>query len=103
MTIEALAISFLAGLATGGLYFAGLWKTVETGLKSDWAVAWFAGSLFVRIGLMLGVFWIASQYRADRLLACLAGFVLARFIAIRMISPHQPRVVHHGGSNETCA
>jgi F1F0 ATPase subunit 2 len=45
---------------------------------------WFLGSLLLRTGIVLAGIYFVSGGRWDGLLACLAGFVIARFIVTRL-------------------
>lgn len=79
---EQLAL-VLAGLAGGGLgmlFFGGLWWTVRKGVSSKRPALWFLGSLLLRTGIVLAGFYLISGGHWERLLACLLGFVIARFI-----------------------
>lgn len=75
-----LVLAGMAGLLLGALFFGGLWWTVRKGLSSKQPVLWFLGSLLLRTGIVLAGFYLISGGRWERLLACLLGFVIARFI-----------------------
>ncbi len=68
------------GFLLGTLFFAGLWWTVRKGLSSKRPALWFGVSLLVRTGLVVAGFHLAAGGRRERLLACLLGFVAARFV-----------------------
>lgn len=74
-------VSFAAGVACGAFFFGGLWWTVRAVVSSKRAPLWFCASLLVRTAVVLGVFYVASALRWERLLACLLGFVSARALA----------------------
>ena len=74
----------LAGLALGGIFFGGLWWTVKRGLQSKNPATWFLLSLMVRIGITLAGFYFVGRGHAERMVACLVGFILARFIIERI-------------------
>jgi F1F0 ATPase subunit 2 len=82
-----LAPAGVAGLALGAVFFAGLWWTVRKGVASRHAAAWFLGSLMVRSGIVLAGFYVAAGDDWERLLACLLGFTLARFLVTRLAGP----------------
>jgi len=78
-----LAPDGVAGLALGALFFGGLWWTVRKGIASEHPAAWFLGSLVVRSAIVLAGFYFVAGDHWHRLLACLLGFTLARFIVTR--------------------
>jgi F1F0 ATPase subunit 2 len=86
-----LPIAF-AGALLGAVFFGGLWWTTRKAALSVQPAAWVGGSLLLRMAIVLpGFYWIGDG-RWDRLLACLLGFVVARFVISRRItrSPHAP-------------
>ncbi len=85
----ALAPAAPAGFLLGVLFFAGLWWTVRRGMSSQRPALWFSGSLLLRMSLAAaGVCWVAGG-RWQRLVLCLAGFVLARLAVTRWTRPAQ--------------
>jgi F1F0 ATPase subunit 2 len=82
-----LASAGCAGMLLGAVFFGGLWWTVRRGLSSQRAAIWFLGSLLLRTSISLAGFYFVSGGQWDRLLACLLGFVGARFIATRLSHP----------------
>ena len=93
---EALAM-LLAGLAggvLGAIFFGGLWWTVSKGLTARQPAFWFFGSMLLRTGIvLLGFYFVANQH-FGRLLPCLLGFVMARFVVMQVTRPaSEPRPV----------
>lgn len=78
-----------AGVLLGAFFFGGLWWTVRRGLSSPRPALWFSGSLLLRTAVVLAGFYAVSDGRWGKLLACLAGFVLARLIVARLTRPAQ--------------
>jgi F1F0 ATPase subunit 2 len=78
--ILALAFAWLAGAALGAVFFGGLWWTVHKGLSSQQPVAWFAGSLLLRMTITLGGFYLVMGSCWQRLLLCSLGFIMARLL-----------------------
>ena len=76
-------LASLAGLALGIIFFGGLWWTVQKGLSSQQAALWFSGSLLLRTGIAVTGFYFVSHGEWPKLLACLLGFLLARFAVTR--------------------
>lgn len=73
-----------AGGVLGGLFFGGLRWTVRRALASKHAALWFLSSLLLRTGITVGGFYFVSGGQWLRLLACLTGFTIARFIVVRL-------------------
>ncbi len=72
-----------AGVLLGALFFGGLWWTVRRGLSSTRPVLWFLGSMLTRTSLtVIGFYWVGGN-NLSRLLACLAGFAIARAVVSR--------------------
>ena len=87
-----LALALVAGVLLSALFFGGLWWTVRKGISSKQPAPWFLGSLLLRTGSILAGFYFVSGGHWERLLACLLGFVIARFIVTRLTGPP---VDHH--------
>lgn len=80
------ALALIAGALLGAFFFGGLWWTVQKGAASDRPAVWFLGSLLLRAGLILAGFYYVSQGHWSRLVACLLGFMLARFIVVKWLT-----------------
>jgi F1F0 ATPase subunit 2 len=87
-----LALALVVGVLLGAIFFGGLWWTVRKGVSSQQPAPWFLCSLLLRTGIILAGFYFVSGGHWDRLLACLLGFVIARFIVTRLTGPP---VEHH--------
>jgi F1F0 ATPase subunit 2 len=74
----------MAGLVLGAIFFGGLWWTVRKGVLSKSPACWFIGSLLVRMSVVLAGFHWVGRGDWERLAACLLGFVIARFMVMRM-------------------
>lgn len=72
------------GLVLGAVFFGGLWWTVRQGVSSARPVLWFAGSMLLRTGIVLAGFYFVGGGQWQRLLGCLLGFVIARFLVMRL-------------------
>lgn len=77
-------LAAIAGTAIGMIFFGGLWWTVRRGLSSRRPALWFLGSLLLRMGLAVTGFYFVGNGQWQRLLACLLGFIVARFIVLRI-------------------
>ena len=80
----SLLVVAIAGALLGGVFFGGLWWTVKKALTSDQAAWWFLGSMLLRTGVAVTGFYFIGQGDWRRLLACLLGFVIARFVVTRL-------------------
>ncbi len=87
-----------AGLVLGAIFFGGLWWTVRKGLAAKQPALWFLGSTLLRMGIALAGFYLVGRGDWRRLLACLAGFVVARFVVTWLTRP--PREDHHSQTPE---
>jgi F1F0 ATPase subunit 2 len=88
------AILILAGLAGGGLgavFFGGLWWTIRRGLTSARHALWFLAGGVLRMGIALAGFYFVGAGQWQRLLACLVGFIVARFLVKRLTQIPEPR------------
>ena len=77
---ETLTLTFAVttGAVLGVIFFGGLWWTVRKGISSKQPALWFFASLGVRMTVVLLGFLLIGRGHWQRLLACLAGFILAR-------------------------
>jgi F1F0 ATPase subunit 2 len=64
----------------GWIFFGGLWWTIRKGVLSPQPAIWFLGSLLVRMSITLVGFYLVGDGRWERLVACLAGFIVARLL-----------------------
>lgn len=67
-----------AGLAAGGVYFAGLWWTVNRLKISRRPAVLTLASFALRAILVLAVFYLVAQGHWARFLGCMVGFLAAR-------------------------
>ena len=80
-----LLLAGVAGLVLGAIFFGGLWWTVRKGVSFKHSAIWFLGSLLLRMGIILAGFYVVSDGYWDRLLACLFGFIIMRFIVTQLM------------------
>lgn len=78
-----LIVAGAAGLVLGAVFFGGLWWTVRKGMASPRPALWFVGSMLLRTGIVLTGFIVVGDGQWPRLLLCLLGFVIARFLVMR--------------------
>lgn len=79
-----LALALVAGLLLGAIFFAGLWWTVRKGVSSKHPALWFLGSMLLRMSIVLLGFYFVGRGDWQRLVVCLLGFIIARYIVMRL-------------------
>lgn len=83
-------LSYVFSLVMGGLcgwaFFRSLHWTIKVGLTSrrPWCVFFF--SYFVRMTAVLLLFYFVGQGNIVRLLCCLLGFIVAKFLLKKWVS-----------------
>jgi F1F0 ATPase subunit 2 len=99
-SIPQLLPALVAGLLLGAVFFGGLWWTVRRGLLSTKPAMLFVTSVLLRSAIVVVGFYFVSHGDWRRLCACLAGFLVVRVYATRLIRrPHerQSRDMNGGG------
>jgi F1F0 ATPase subunit 2 len=79
-----LLLALVAGIFLGTVFFGGLWWTVRRGVVSTQPALWFVGSMFLRTAIVVPGFYYVMRGDWRRLVACLAGFLLARISVVRL-------------------
>lgn len=82
-----LTLALFVGLIAGGIFFAGLWFTVRQLAVARSPAALVVTSSMVRLAIVLGAFFLVGRGHIDRMLVCLLGLLLARFIVMRLTKP----------------
>lgn len=82
-------LNYVSALVEGGLlgafFFAGLWWTVKEVPSSNRPAFRFLGSLLLRTSALVAGFYFVSGGHCERLLMCLLGFFIARYIVMRFV------------------
>ena len=81
--IWIIILTIIAGFLLGVFFFGGLWWTTKKGLLSKSPTLWFLLSLFIRVGITLTAFYFISRDHWEKMVFCLLGFIVARFIIMR--------------------
>jgi len=79
-----IALAGAVGVLLGAIFYGGLWWTIRRGLTSRRPAVWFLTSLVARTSVALIGFYAVFGGDWRRLVACLAGFVLARILVTRL-------------------
>ena len=84
-------IFLIVGLALGGFYFGGLWLTVQQIPGRQQPLWLILVSFALRLSfVLLGSYWLIAQHTGSSvllpLLACVAGFLVARNLLVWRIS-----------------
>ena len=95
--LPAVLMALVAGLTLGAVFFGGLWWTVVRVIESRHGALWLSASMLLRTAVTLLGFALVAQGSWVRLVACLAGFLVARVIVTRLTSlapPSPARTTH---------
>ncbi|MEN2283099.1 ATP synthase subunit I [Algoriphagus sp. SE2] len=90
-------LALLVGVILGIFFFGGLWFTVRKATQIKIPALWFFGSLTLRLMVVLTGFYFVGMGDLIRMLVCLSGFILARFLVIRFtkrIDSKQKQITH---------
>jgi F1F0 ATPase subunit 2 len=79
-----LVLAFTAGLGLAGLHFAGLWLTISRLPQSKHPGLLMIVSLIIRLGITLTAIYFVMGGHWQRLLACVAGFLIGRLVCVRI-------------------
>ena len=82
-----LMLAALAGVVLGIFFFGGLWWTVRRTLSTRNPALLFGGSLILRLAVTISGFYLVADGDWQRAIACLAGFLLARWLVTRWTRP----------------
>ncbi len=83
----SLIASAALGAALGIVYFGVLWRSVQRLPLARHPLLWLIGGAVLRIAMLLAAFSVVMDGRWERLVACLAGFIVARFVMVRRLRP----------------
>jgi F1F0 ATPase subunit 2 len=79
----------------GAVFFGGLWWAVRKGLSARQPVLWFGTSMLLRTAIVLGGFYLVAGSDWRRMLLSLLGFIIARFIVMRITGAMHIRETSH--------
>jgi F1F0 ATPase subunit 2 len=81
----ALIGALVAGAVLACVFFGGLWLTIRHTVSSAALGVWLVAGFALRTALVLVGFCVVFGGHWQRLAACLIGFVLARFLIVRLL------------------
>ena len=82
-------IVFIAGVVLGTLFFGGLWITVKKSVTAKIPALWIFGSFILRMSITLIGFYFIAAGSWQRMLTCLFGFIIARFVIIHFVKSYE--------------
>jgi len=85
-----IALAVAAGVVLGGLYFGGLWYTVQRLGAVRRPGLLMLGGYVVRMAVLAAGIWLVGGGEWTRLAACLAGVLIARAAACRLVRAAAP-------------
>jgi F1F0 ATPase subunit 2 len=85
---------FIAGLALGLFYFAGLWFTTSRLTQTGNPALLFSASFAGRMMVLIAGIHLISNGQWQRIAACLVGVVLMRVLLTRHLAPRTAPATH---------
>lgn len=82
--------AWFAGVILGILFFGGLWLTINYGLRSKNSVWIFTSSFIIRMMVVLFGFYYVGGNSWRKMLVCLLGFLITRFVITRITANGVP-------------
>ena len=82
----------LGGIVLGIIFFAGLYWTVQRGMKSTHPALCFISSFVLRTTIVISGIYLLTDGQWPRLLASMLGFISARFAVITITRPSSDNV-----------
>ena len=97
LLIIQLFVSFITGTILGFLFFGGLWFTIKQLPKARHPWLLFLISAISRTLITLAGFWFVGIWlsetgRWQRMVACLLGFMIARYACTRQFRPENSTI-----------
>ena len=81
-----LLLSLLVGLVLGAMYFYALWITIRRLPQARSPALLVLASALLRLGILFaGLYWVTAGGHWERLLAAVAGVILARILLTRWL------------------
>ena len=80
-----LILAIVTGFLLGALFYGGLWWTLRESLSSKQPAFWVLMSFWTRTSIVISGFYFISKGNGERLIVCLLGFVMARFVVKNVV------------------
>ena len=81
--------AFIAGLALGLFYFAGLWVTLKRLPHKHSPARFILTSFLARAAVVTAGFYLIMDGQWQRLVICLLGFMITRSLMLRILGPEK--------------
>lgn len=78
----SIILAFVAGIILGIIFFGVLWLTVKKSVTAKVPWLWVLGSFIFRVVIVMLGFYFIGAGNWQRLIICLVGFIIARFLVI---------------------
>lgn len=88
-SIWHIVVPFIVGLGLGAINYAALWLTVQNITCVRYPALLNVLSYAVRMSFILAIFYIVMGSHWERLVICLAGFLVVRTVIIRRVLPER--------------
>ncbi|MEO7485708.1 MAG: ATP synthase subunit I [Ferruginibacter sp.] len=92
--ISNVVFPVIVGLMLGVIFFGGLWLTVKKLTASKMPAVLVLVSFVCRVGIVLVGFYFIGLGNWMKLIACLIGFIVARFAVIRYTKSVDEKTTH---------
>ncbi len=92
----------IGGMILGLVFFGGLWFTIQKALGSKLPALWFGISLFLRIGITLGGFYLLTRGNLLNFAFCLPGFIVVKILFVHLMK-QSPRIEQHSAGEKSNA
>ena len=80
--ISTMILSFTGGILLGIIFFGGLWFTVKKIVAAKTPAVLVFISFIIRVAITVIGFYFIGSGNWQKLIACMLGFIIARFIVI---------------------
>jgi len=94
-----LGASLIVGTGLGGIYFGGLWWTVNRLMTAKNPALIALGSMVVRTAVTMAGLYYVSDGRWLRIVAAMVGFIGMRVVLSKLLRPEQLRTTAKTGSD----
>jgi F1F0 ATPase subunit 2 len=97
-----LILAASVGFIAGGIFFYGLWITVQRIATAAHPGLLMLASFILRVAVVLGAVFAVGRGHPDRIALCLAGFLVARWIVLHHTRRQALGPAAEEGRNHSC-